>query len=145
MQASCVVASPTRGSRLLPIAAWAGVAGAAVVVATHDPASPGNHFPGCIFHSATGLWCPGCGLTRGVHALLRLNIGASMSYNVFTPFVVIAILAALVSWTSSTLGMRCWRLQPAAQRRLVVWATVLLAVYGVLRNIPAAPFRALAP
>ena len=68
-----------------------------------------------------------------------------MSYNVFTPFVVIAILAALVSWTSSTLGMRCWRLPPAAQRRLVVWATVLLAVYGVLRNIPTAPFRALAP
>ena len=63
--------------RIAPIAGGAAVVAGAVLVATNDPAAPGSHFPACAFHSATGLWCPGCGLTRGLHALLDGHLGTA--------------------------------------------------------------------
>jgi hypothetical protein len=114
-------------------------------VATHDPAAPGSHFPPCAFHSATGLWCPGCGLTRGLHALLGGHAGAALSYNVFTPVAVVAIVWLLVSWTRLAWDRPALRLPPQLQRVLVVAGPVVVLGYGVLRNIPAAPFRSLAP
>ncbi|MCU1500916.1 MAG: hypothetical protein JWM12_270 [Ilumatobacteraceae bacterium] len=131
--------------RALPVACCTALAGAALVVAHNDPAASNSHFPGCAFHAATGLWCPGCGLTRGVHALLNGHIGQALSANVFTPFVVVALVVLMISWLRTAWGRSALRLRPIAQRRLMVVGPAVVLLYGVLRNVPVAPLRTLAP
>ena len=131
--------------RGLPIASGGAAAGLAAIVALNDPAASNSHFPPCIFHATTGLWCPGCGLTRGLHQLLNGHLGAAVSYNVFIPLAVVAAVLGWwswlrTSWDRAPLPIPLWLLRP------LVWVMPLaLVTYGVLRNIPAAPFNALAP
>ena len=131
--------------RSLPVACGCAAAGLAAVVALNDPAAPDSHFPQCIFRAQTGLWCPGCGLTRGLHQLLTGNPGAALSYNIFVPLAAVAAVLGWwswlrTSWDRAPLAMPAWLLRP------LVWAIpIALAAYGVLRNIPTAPFDALAP
>jgi hypothetical protein len=46
----------------------------------------------CPLKSATGIPCPGCGLTRATAALLRGDIPASLRAHAFAPLVVLALL-----------------------------------------------------
>lgn len=145
-------------SRAAPLVAGGALALAAGLVATNDPAAAGSRFPACAFHAATGLWCPGCGLTRGMHQLLTGHPLAALSYNVFTPVVALGLVWLVARWT-----LGAWRPQqpatepatePAAapRRRRSSWSawaptaavTVVLA-YGMLRNLPVPGLRALAP
>ncbi|QOW12004.1 DUF2752 domain-containing protein [Kaistella flava (ex Peng et al. 2021)] len=45
-------------------------------------------FPKCIFKSATGLSCPGCGAQRATHELLHLNFKSAFAYN---PLLVLSL------------------------------------------------------
>jgi hypothetical protein len=143
---------PAWAQRSLPLACSAALACAAAVVAANDPSAANSHFPGCIFHNATGLWCPGCGLTRATHALLTGHPLQALGYNIFTPLVLVAVVLAMVSWTRTSWGhdalatpavLLAW--SRTRSRTITVAAPAALVLYGVLRNIPAAPFRALAP
>lgn len=47
---------------------------------------------GCLFWRLTGVICPGCGATRAIFSLLRLDFAAYVDYNVFAlPILVCAI------------------------------------------------------
>ena len=46
----------------------------------------------CLFHSVTGFQCPGCGSTRMLLALMRLDFASAYSYNPFL-FVSLPFLA----------------------------------------------------
>ena len=93
----------------------------------------------------TGLWCPGCGLTRGTYQLLHGHVGAAVSYNVFTPLALAAIVVAWFGWLRVSWGGPALQMPPRLGRWLALIALVLVIVYGVARNIPVAPLRALAP
>ncbi len=116
-----------------------------MTVALNDPAASNSWFPPCIFHRVTGLWCPGCGLTRGAHALFNGRLGESFGYNIFTPLALLAIVMAWWTWTSTSFG----RPLRNPVERLPDWFTRSLGIavfaYGILRNIPFEPLRALAP
>jgi len=142
VQASLPGSLARRGA---PIACGGALATAAAFLATHDPAAGNSLFPRCAFHQATGLWCPGCGLTRGIYQLLHGHVGAALSYNLFTPVAVVAMAVAWLGWLRVAWGAPPIRVPQWAGRWLAVALPVLILVYGVLRNIPAAPFRALAP
>jgi hypothetical protein len=131
--------------RAAPIAGGAGLMAGAMFVATHNPASAGSPFPSCAFHQATGLWCPGCGLTRGVYQLLHGHIGAALSYNIFTPLALAALVVVWLGWVRVSWGASPIRVSPRTGRWLAITTAIVLLVYGVLRNIPVAPLRALAP
>jgi hypothetical protein len=143
------VVAPTVSStftrKAVPLLTGGALAGAALVVALNDPSAEGTWYPPCAFHAATGLWCPGCGLTRGFHHLFNGDIGAALGYNVFVPLVLVAVAGSWWGWVRLSWG-RAERVWPTWTRR---WVSVVLpaalVVYGVLRNIPAAPFDALAP
>ena len=119
--------------------------GAAALVAANDPAAPGSRFPSCTFRQLTGLWCPGCGLTRGTHHLLNGDLGAAVASNVFTPLVALALAGAWWAWWRHAGGHRTGGVLDRAPR----WASPVLlgavVVFGVVRNLPIAPFDALAP
>ena len=42
--------------------------------------------PPCIFHSVTGLYCPGCGGTRAVLALMQGRLLCALIYHPFVPY-----------------------------------------------------------
>ncbi len=140
------IVRPARGvERIAALATGAALAGAAVLVAANDPSAPGSRFPGCVFHAATGLWCPGCGLTRGTHHLLTGDPLAALSSNVFTPFVVAAIALSWLAWALRSFGREVRLLRPAPSGAVGGAAIALVVVFGVVRNLPVAPFDALAP
>jgi hypothetical protein len=131
--------------RATPVACGCVMVGAAALVALNDPSAPGSRFPACQFRALTGLWCPGCGLTRGFHELFTGHPFAALGFNLFVPMVLVGVLAAYWSW-----ARRCWGRaplrRPAWTIPFLTWVLpAMLIVYGVLRNIPAAPFDALAP
>ncbi len=50
----------------------------------------------CIFHSLTGLYCPGCGGTRAVRTLLQGDLRMSVQYHPLVLYTVIAVLAEVI-------------------------------------------------
>lgn len=139
--------------RAAPLATGAVLASAAVAVAVGDPNATNNPIPACVFRASTGLWCPGCGLTRGTHALLNGDIAGSLTNNLFTPLVLAAIVIGWWCWLRANWDPGRTRHLPTpiaavhrswpALTRTVLPAVVVL--YGILRNVPVGPFRALAP
>lgn len=151
MQATTLAPSPsgsTAWGRAAPVLCGCTLAASAAYLAINDPAAAGSRFPACQFRAMTGLWCPGCGLTRGTHELLHGHLGAALGHNIFVPLVVVAVVTAWLSWVLSTWGRRVPRPGVVAKwssRWVAIAVPVVVLAYGVLRNIPAEPFRALAP
>jgi len=131
--------------RLAPIACGTGLAASAALVATNNPSAGRLHFPTCPFHQMTGLWCPACGLTRGTYQLLHGHVAAALSYNVFTPVVLVAVVVAWCAWLPVTWGAAPRALPASMRRALATVAPAVVIAYGILRNIPIGFLRPLAP
>jgi len=107
-----------------------------------DPNQVGNPLPPCPSRWLTGLYCPGCGATRALHALLHGNIEKAFSMNpVFVlalPVVFLLLLHQITKLPSS--------LQTAVKffSDARPWAWLLIS-FAVLRNLPWYPFNWLAP
>ena len=84
-------------------------------------------------------------MTRAFHHLLSGDVVGAFSANLLFPLVLVlgGLLGATWAWPSLT-GHRLTVLDrvPAA-----TWATLVALVlgFGVLRNVPVAPFTSLAP
>lgn len=58
------------------------------------------HFiPPCTFYTATGYYCPGCGGTRAVTAMLRGNIFSSLYYHPFVLYISVYYIVFELSHT----------------------------------------------
>lgn len=128
----------SRPARWAPLAApiacgCCAVAGAAYVVAS-DPGEGGAFLP-CPFRTLTGWWCPGCGLTRATHHLLRGDIVQALRFNVFVVFILAAFAVGWLAWVAAAAGhpIRWIRRIPVAVQ---VAAGVLLVGFAVIRNLP---------
>lgn len=108
----------------------------------HQAPGHSHWLPPCVFHTFTGLFCTGCGITRAVYALVHGDVLSAWSMN---PLAVLALPVAVVLWLDVGLH-RPARLQPwlAPLRDARVWAVVVL-VFTIGRNLPWAPFAGWAP
>ncbi len=108
----------------------------------YDPNAAGSRFPPCLFRALTGFYCPGCGMTRALHALLHLDIATAFRMN---PLVMtgLALVPGLVAWQ---VGWRARWFAPVVSvvSRPNFWL-VLIPAYWIARNLPWFPFTALAP
>lgn len=134
---------PQRLFRHAPLAAMGALGlGAVLVLRRIDPNQPGNPLPACPFHALTGIWCPGCGSTRCLHALVHLDLPQAMAMN---PLLVLSIAPMLVM---ALHGAGLWpaKLQPLVRlvARPMPWMAVILG-YWITRNLPWYPFTLLAP
>lgn len=132
MNSAAVPGDPSRRIAAL------GAAVVAVYLFFADPYAPSGLLPACIFHSWTGLYCPGCGSTRAFYELLHGHLVAALRLNAFTLLTVPPIVAFLLLPKSVT---KRW---PVTWRWVVAYAFAA-AIFAVLRNIPHYPFTLLAP
>jgi len=129
-------------TRLAPIAvgaaggAWIALAGIA-----YRPQGAGVLSIGCPVAHFTGLDCPGCGSTRSLGALARLDPAAAFDHNALVP---IALAFVVVSWALWTRSRWSARPTPALVRgpfAILTIAAVLVA-FTVLRNLDAGAWLA---
>ena len=93
-------------------------------------------FPPCVFHEMTGLDCPGCGGQRALHQLLHGHVIAAIRLNAM--FVLSLPLLARVG---GRFLVRYCRNEAADFRWRWLWGYLWAwMVFGVLRNLPFAPF-----
>ncbi len=129
-------------NRLAPVAvgaagsAWMAFAGIA-----YRPQGAAGLSVGCPVAHFTGLDCPGCGSTRSLGALARLDPAAAFDHNALVP---IALVFVVVSWGLWTWSRWSARPTPALVRGPVpiVAIAVVLAVFTVLRNLEAGSWLA---
>ncbi len=134
---------PQQLFRYAPLAAIVGIGvGAVAVLGRVDPNAAGNPLPPCPFYALTGIWCPGCGSTRCLHALVHLDLPQAMAMN---PLLVLALVPMVIM---ALHGAGLWpaRWQPLVKQiaRPIPWL-VLISAFWVLRNLPWYPFNLLAP
>ncbi|MGE3465624.1 MAG: DUF2752 domain-containing protein [Pyrinomonadaceae bacterium] len=129
--------------RVFAAAGAASLIGGSTFVAFFDPTKV-SLYPLCPLLSLTGIACPGCGLTRGFHALFHGDIITAIDFNALIP-----LWAVIFSWVCISLmllavrgkGLPMWPTYPR-----VLWGFVIvLFVFGVLRNIPVWPLTILFP
>ncbi|MFT3807699.1 DUF2752 domain-containing protein [Arenimonas sp.] len=125
----------------LPALAALAIAGVAVLWRV-DPNQPGSGLPPCPIHAYTGLFCPGCGATRAMHALVHGDLPQALAMNpVFTLALPLVLLLVLDKTTRLPPMLSRWALRISDARP---WAVLLLG-FAFLRNLPWPPFNLLAP
>jgi hypothetical protein len=131
------VTGGVRGQMVLGACACAA---ASAALFAFDPARHG-FYPSCLFHRATGLYCPGCGATRAAYALLHGRVLEAAQDNLM-------LLAALplVSYLAGRWLAQAWRRQAWPEvaiepMRWSVWSAgfvALMLAFMVVRNLPGA-------
>jgi Protein of unknown function (DUF2752). len=89
----------------------------------------------CLFHKITGLYCPGCGVTRMCLSLLHMNFYQAFRYNAG----VMVILPILILYGLKYVIMYLKGEQPhfsKVQNIILYLMIIWLVIFGVIRNIP---------
>lgn len=90
------------------------------------------HLPRCPFYTMFHLYCPGCGNTRSVIALLKGDLFSSLRYNIFPIIIIIYSLCAYIELATYSFG-RHLLLLPGKSSFYIVGAS-LLGGYILIRN-----------
>ena len=125
----------TRPVLYLAILVLAGTAALKIYLSVRGRALS-SFIPPCIFHRVTGLYCPGCGGTRAVEALMGGRLVEALMFHPAVPYVFFGSLIFALSHLLSRLlpgrirGMR-WR-DPYAYT-----LAALLLLHMVVRSLLA--------
>lgn len=96
----------------------------------------------CIIHEITGLYCPGCGLSRMILSIIRLDFYQAFRYNpllfILFPFGLILVLEYLYS-----LFKKRTPIYEKINNKVWIILIVILIIYGIVRNIyiPLSPIK----
>lgn len=87
---------------------------------------------GCLLHDYLFLYCPLCGGTRALGALLQLDLLAALHYNAF----VVLLTVVFLIWDVAVLIRILRGSENAWSLPRPVWITlcVLFVAFGILRN-----------
>jgi len=88
---------------------------------------------GCLFNKTTGFYCAGCGISRGIHALLRCDISSALHYN----FLLVTAVPLSGIW----LTLRYFKLKRSENikkfdRPVIIFFIITVLLFVVLRNLP---------
>lgn len=127
------------GERVLAgLAILAGLGGV-LLVRFYNPATNG-FFPNCPLRELSGLNCPGCGLTRGFHALFHGDVVAALQLNLLLPLYLLFfgyLFVSLVLVVGRGRGLSFDVFTP-----ITVYGFVIVSlIFAVLRNLPVYPFN----
>lgn len=92
-----------------------------------------KYVPGCALHDFLHLYCPMCGGTRALSAMLRFDLLAALQHNAFAVLLAGTVLVFyVIAWIRLLRGER--RLWRVPQWFWIVGVAVMV-VYAVLRNV----------
>lgn len=141
MNESAFQASTTE--RILAAAGVVTTVSGAAYVWLFNPTTNG-FFPVCPLLSLTGIACPGCGLTRGFHALFHGDIAAALGFNAMIPLY--AFVFAYLFIAMFLIAVRGRSLKFQIFKPVYIWGFMITAfAFAVLRNLPFYPFTLLYP
>ncbi len=91
--------------------------------------------PKCSFYYFTGLYCPGCGSQRALHALLHGHLSTAFAFNplllLMLPYLLLGILVNIYTYLTG-IQVR-W---PIFYNRYIIWIIFgIIAIFWILRNI----------
>lgn len=93
----------------------------------------------CIFHQLTGLYCPGCGISRMCISILRLDFLSALRYNSVIMFLLPVLLLMGMQLTVSY--VKTGNKQLSKGQKVLVWImSAILVLFGVIRNLPQFSF-----
>ncbi len=96
----------------------------------------------CIFRKITHLYCPGCGITRMLAAILTGDFYQALRYN---PLICILLPLAIVYLVDYLINQARGRKSLLVRTPNWVWILMIVAlvIYGIMRNLSW--FKYLAP
>ncbi len=101
-------------------------------------------FPRCPVNMLTGLYCPGCGSQRSLHAIFNFDIQEAFSHNILVTVFVFAFIIDVIFMI-----FKIEKYRPSYFLKYNKYASriilYLFIIFTVLRNIPFYPFTILAP
>lgn len=90
----------------------------------------------CLFHLATGFYCPGCGVSRMCLALLKLDLATAFRANAAILLLLPPGLA--VAFQMAVRYVKEGKSLPTpAQTAVLFLISAVLFIFGILRNLPA--------
>jgi hypothetical protein len=128
------IAAPQSFAFFTVVVLVAAVLGSGAVLFFFDPARRG-FYPICLFHSLTGLNCPGCGATRAAYQLLHGHLLRALHDNALFVLALTALTAR-----SAWFVLQKIRRHPVVfvLSPLMLWALLITAfVFTGLRNLPS--------
>ncbi len=119
-----------------------GIAGASLFLAFVNPLEQLGWLR-CPVNLTTGLYCPGCGSLRAIHALLNGELLSALSYNVLAVVVLPMLLVVGIRSLFRVLSGRTIILQV---HPLLAWSVFgIVIVFSILRNLPIESLSVLHP
>ncbi len=138
-----MIEKASKNQRGFALAAVAGMSAITFAVGYFNPTTAG-FFPVCPLYAMTGYACPGCGMTRGLHALLHGDVLGALDYNLLLPGILFFFGYLFVSLFLT--AVRGYGLNFKVFTPLVIWGFFVFAfVFTILRNLPIYPFNILFP
>jgi len=90
----------------------------------------------CIFHEITGFYCPGCGITRMLFSLFKLDFYQAFRYNsllfISLPFIIFCFLDIIIKFLFYSDNYFYKRIS----NRVWYFFIVITIIFGIMRNIP---------
>lgn len=123
------------GKRVIKIIFCLSVISIAIIYFFYDP-SQTQWMPRCILYSSTGLYCPGCGTQRALHALLHLHFREALHFNAF--FVIsLFYIGILLAARNKLFGFRySERIMSILNRSIVVKVFLCMTIaWTLIRNL----------
>lgn len=111
----------------------AAVVGVGVVLWRYEPAGQ-FFYPRCWMYAVTGLKCPGCGVLRASHALLRGDFALAWTLNPLWVCYVPVIAWSVLAWIAGMFGRNLPN--PLLKPWVLGVLGGLAVAYGVARNLP---------
>ena len=94
----------------------------------------------CLIHERTGFYCPGCGITRMLFALLTLNIPKAFRYNQ----LVFILLPLLIAYFIYNIYLYITGKKDSFLKKIPNFVYIILLIivigFGVIRNLPMFPY-----
>ncbi len=116
---------------------WLTIAVAAVYLFVFEPGKNGL-FPDCPFRLLTGLNCPGCGTSRGLHRLLHGDLIGAFQFNPLMMLLLPIFLFVFVRHTAAVFRERPIKSNQLDPRFIWMFFVAVMS-FWVFRNTPFYP------
>jgi len=89
----------------------------------------------CVFNEITGFYCPGCGITRMIFSVFKLEFYQAFRYNslVFCllPFVMFYTFDATIKWITGNKNYLYLKIN----NKVWILLLIITLAFGIIRNI----------